>query len=245
MSSWRHHRYNFGLFPSQGLLSTVAIEVYWAAGSPYCWRVLLALQLKGLPWRGHLLTTDLHEHKSPQMLAMNPRGRLPVLRDGDYVVFESLAVLYYLEQKYPAPPLFGRSPEEAGVIMRVVLEFQAYIETDLMRIVDELARPAPRFGEAPLLRAMHTVAREARTIEGRLSKGDWIVGDAVSAADIAIYPCIRLLHRALLRPGAQELASRFLPAEVHYPQLARWLRRMEALPGYEGTLPPGWQKLES
>jgi len=222
----------------------VGIEVYWAAGSAYCWRVLLALQLKGLPWRGHLLSTDLQEHKSPQILAMNPRGRLPVLRDGDYVVFESLAVLYYLEQKYPSPPLFGHSPEEAGVIMRVMLEFQAYIETDLMRIIDELGKIAPRFGEAPLTRAMHTVAREARTIEARLSKGDWIVGESVSAADVAIYPCIRVLHRALLRPGAQELASRFLPAEVHYPQLARWLRRMEALPGFEGTLPPGWQKLD-
>jgi glutathione S-transferase len=245
MSSCGHHRYNFSPFPSQGTAHTVEIEVYWAEGCPYSWRVLLALTLKGLPWRGHLLSTDLQEHKSPQMLALNPRGRLPVLRDGDYVVFESLAVLYYLEQKYPAPPLFGRSAEEAGVIMRVILEFQAYIETDLMRIVDELARPAPRFGEAPLLRAMHTVAREARTIEGRLSKGDWIVGEGVSAADVAIYPCIRLLHRALLRPGAQELASRFLPAEVHYPQLARWLRRMEALPGYEGTLPSGGQKLET
>ncbi len=65
-----------------------------------------------MPWRGHLLSTDLQEHKSPQMLAMNPRGRLPVLRDGDYVVFESLAVLYYLEQKYPSPPLFGHSPRK-------------------------------------------------------------------------------------------------------------------------------------
>jgi glutathione S-transferase len=74
-----------------------------------------------------------------------------------------------------------------------------------------------------------------------LSKGDWIVGDAPSAADLFIYPCIRVLHRALLRPGAQELASRFLPAEVHYPQLARWLRRVEALPGHARTLPPGWQ----
>lgn len=222
----------------------MGIEVYWAAGSPFCWRVLLALTLKRLPWESHLLQPDLHEHKSPQMLAMNPRGRLPVLRDGDYVVFESLAVLYYLEQKYPSPPLFGHSPEEAGVIMRVIVEFQAYIEADLTRIINELARPAPRFGEAPLLRAMHTVAREARTIEARLSQGNWIVGEGVSAADIAIYPCIRLLHRALLRPGAQELASRFLPADVHYPQLARWLRRMEALPGYERTLPPGWQKLD-
>jgi glutathione S-transferase len=220
------------------------IDVYWGAGSAYCWRVLLALEQKGLSWNGHLLSIDLQEHKSPQMLAMNPRGRLPVLRDGDYVVFESLAVLYYLEQKYPEPRLFGHSPEEAGVIMRVMVEFQTYIEPDLMLIVAELRQPVPRIGPA-LTRAMHTVAREARTIEGRLSKGDWIVGDAPSAADLFIYPCIRVLHRALLRPGAQELASRFMPAEVHYPQLARWLRRMEALPGYERTLPPGWQKLES
>jgi glutathione S-transferase len=215
------------------------IDVYWGADSPYCWRVLLALELKGLAWRSHLLDTDLQEHKSPQMLAINPRGRLPVLRDHDYIVFESLAVLYYLEQKYPARPLFGRSPEEAGVIMRVINEFQAYIETDLMRLIGELQAPALQVSAAST-RAMHTVAREARTIEARLSKGNWIVGDQVSAADVAIYPCIRLLHRALLRPGAQELASRFLPAEVHYPQLAQWLRRMEELPGYERTLPPGW-----
>lgn len=221
------------------------IDVYWASGSPFCWRVLLALEMKRLPWRSHLLQTDFQEHKSPQLMAMNPRGRLPVLKDGDYVVFESLAVLYYLDLKYPDPPLFGHSPEEAGVIMRVVNEFQAYIEADLMRLVGALSGPAPRFGEAALLRAMHTVAREARTIEGRLSKGDWIVGDAPSAADIAIFPCIRVLHRALLQPGAQELASRFLPAEVHYPQLASWLRRMETLPGFEKTLPPGWQKLPS
>ncbi|MET0280760.1 MAG: glutathione S-transferase family protein [Steroidobacteraceae bacterium] len=221
------------------------IDVYWGADSPYCWRVLLALELKGLAWRSHLLATDLQEQKSPQMLAINPRGRLPVLRDNDYIVFESLAVLYYLEQKYPARPLFGRSPEEAGVIMRVINEFQAYIETDLMRLIGELQAPAPLQVSAASTRAMHTVAREARTIEARLSKGDWIVGDQVSAADVAIYPCIRLLHRALLRPGAQELASRFLPAEVHYPQLAQWLRRMEELPGYERTLPPGWHKLAS
>ena len=219
------------------------IDVYWGADSPYCWRVLLALELKQLPWRSHLLVTDLQEQKSPQMLAINPRGRLPVLRDNDYVVFESLAVLYYLEQKYPATPLFGHSPEEAGVIMRVINEFQAYIESDLMRLIGELQAPAPLQVGTALTRAMHTVAREARTIEARLSKGDWIVGDAVSAADVAIYPCIRLLHRALLRPGAQELATRFLPAEVHYPQLERWLRRVEALRGFEKTWPPGWQKV--
>src|SRR5512139_1206321 len=102
------------------------IDVYWSANSPFCWRVLLTLELKGLAWRSHPMQTDLQEHKAPQMLAMNPRGRLPVVKDGDYVVFESLAVLYYLDRKYPSPPIFGRSAEEGGVIMRVINEFQAY-----------------------------------------------------------------------------------------------------------------------
>ena len=213
----------------------MAMDVYWTRDCPYSWRVLLALELKGLPYRGHLLNTDLQEHKAPQMLAMNPRGRLPVLRDGDYVVFESLAVLYYLDLKYPAPPLFGHSPEEAGVIMRVINEFQAYTEAELMRIVEAvLHRSQPILGDS-LTHAMHLVAGEARTIESRLARGDWIVGDAVSAADLAIYPCIRLLHRALMRPQARELSARFLPAEVHYPSLARWMQRVEALPGYQRT----------
>jgi glutathione S-transferase len=196
---------------------------------------MLALELKGLAWRSHPMNTDLQEHKAPQMLAMSPRGRVPVLRDGDYVVFESLAVLYYLDLKYPAPPLFGHSPEEAGVIMRVINEFQAYTEAELMRIVSAVLHQHPPRLDDELTHAMHLVAGEARTIENRLAKGEWIVGDAVSAADIAIYPCIRLLYRALMRPEARELATRFLPAEVHYPGLARWMRRVEALPGYKQT----------
>jgi glutathione S-transferase len=171
---------------------------------------------------------------------MNPRGRLPVLRDGDYVVFESVAVLYYLDRKYPEPPIFGRSAEEGGVILRVIDEFQTYTEAELMRILYSLrGRTGSAFGER-IAQAMHVVAGEARTIEGRLSKGDWIVGDAVSAADLAIYPCIRVLLEELLRPEAQELAARFLPAEIQYPALARWMRRMEALPGFRKTWPPDW-----
>ena len=96
----------------------MAIDFYWGSGSPACWRVALALEFKGLKYNSHLLHFDRQEHKSPQMLAMNFRGKLPVLRDNNYVVFESLAIVHYLDQKYPAPPIFGRNPEEAGVIMR-------------------------------------------------------------------------------------------------------------------------------
>ena len=121
----------------------MAIDLYWGSGSPQCWRVMLALEHKRLPWTSHPLQLARQDHKSPQMLAMNPRGRVPVLKDGDYVVFESVAVLYYLDLKYPDPPIFGRTPEEAGVIMRVIEEFQAYTEDYLMRICQVLDSGGP------------------------------------------------------------------------------------------------------
>jgi len=220
----------------------MAIDLYWGSGSPYAWRVLLALEFKHVPYTSHVLQFSKQEHKSPQMLALNPRGRVPVLKDGDYVVFESLAVLYYLDLKYPDPPIFGRTPEEAGVIMRVICEFQAYAEDQVTNILRTVFGLAPS-GPAPdLTEAMHVVASEARTIEGRLSKSNWIVGESCSAADMVIFPSIQLLRRALNRPAARDLSSRFLPIETHYPALGRWIARVEALPGYERTYPPHWRE---
>jgi glutathione S-transferase len=222
----------------------MAIDVYWGSGSPFSWRVLLALEYKRLQYTNHLLQFSKQEHKSPHMLSLNFRGRVPVLKDGDYVVFESLAVLFYLDRKYPDPPLFGRSPEEAGVIMRVICEYQAYTEEHVMKIVNAFFVRTP--GKSPkqdeLADAMHRVASEARSIEARLAKSDWVVGESLSAADIIIFPSLQILLRALARPEASDLSSRFLPLQVNYPALSRWIERVEALHGYDRTFPPHWRQ---
>jgi glutathione S-transferase len=220
----------------------MAIDFYWGSGSPPCWRVALALEHKGLPYSSHLLQFDRQEHKSPQMLAMNFRGRLPVLRDEDYVVFESLAILYYLDRKYPEPPIFGRTPEESGVIMRVICEYQSYAEPPLKQITGALQQQRQdRKMDDALAEAMTRVAGEARSIEQRLARSDWVVGETFSAADMMIYPDIRLLVRMLQKPQAHELATRFLPMEVNYPAIGRWLNRVSGLPGHERTWPPHWR----
>ena len=222
----------------------MAIEVFWGSGSPFAWRVLLALEYKRLPYVSHLLQFSKQEHKSPQMLALNPRGRVPVLKDGDYVCFESLAILYYLDQKYPQPPIFGRTPEEAGTIMRLICEYSAYIEPNVTKIARAIffdKEHADLSGDE-ITAAMHAVASEARTIEGRLSKSEWIVGDSYSAVDMVIYPGIQLLRRALEKPQAAALSSRFMPVEVNYPALGRWLGRVAAQSGYERTYPPHWRE---
>ncbi len=220
----------------------MALELYWGSGSPYSWRVMLALEHKRLPYASHLLEFSKQEHKSPQMLKLNPRGLLPVLRDGDYVIFESLAILYYLDEKYPDPPLFGRTPEEAGTIMRVICEYQANAEP----LIGSVSRAvfagslAQRMDE--MTATVHRIASEARVIEARLSQCDWIVGEQVSAVDFVVFPGIQLLLRALNREEAAELRSRFLPLQANYPALARWFARVEALPGYERTYPPHWRR---
>jgi glutathione S-transferase len=221
----------------------MAIEIYWGSGSPYSWRVLLALEYKRLAYDSHLLQFSKQEHKSPQLLRMNPRGRVPVLRDGDYVVFESLACLLYLDRKYPEYPLFGTSAEEAGTIMRVICEYQAYAEQYVTQIVsavflDQLDQQAEE-----VTKAMHIVGGEARTIEGRLSKSDWLVGEQPSAADLTVFPGIMLLRRAMEKREAGDLRSRFLPMESTYPAIARWIGRMEQMPGYERSYPPHWRDL--
>ena len=60
-------------------------------------------------------------------------------------------------------------------------------------------------------------------------------------ADFVVFPGIQLLLRALERREAQELRAHFLPMDARYPSIAAWMRRVEALPGYDRTFPPHWR----
>ena len=83
------------------------IEIYYVSGSPYSWRVMLTAEVKGVPHQPHVLQLSKGEHRSPEYLKMNPRGREPLLRDGDFVVTESLAMMIYLDRLSEQNPLFG------------------------------------------------------------------------------------------------------------------------------------------
>lgn len=222
----------------------MALELWWGSGSPYSWRALLALEYKQLPYVSHLVHFAKQEHKSPQLLRMNPRGRVPVLRDGDYVCFESLAIIEYLDRKYPGNPLLGRTPEETGTIVRVISEYHAYVEEHIKKVIYAILFQSGDGGHSDdVTRAMHLLAAEARTIEGRLASSAWLVGEHFSAADVVIFPGIQMLLRALDRREAHELRGRLLPIETNYPAIAAWIQRVEALPGYERTYPPHWREV--
>ena len=220
----------------------MALEIWWGSGSPYSWRALLALEYKQLSYVSHLVQFAKQEHKAPALLKMNPRGRVPVLKDDDYVCFESLAILQYLDRKYPEPPLFGRTAEEAGTIMRVICEYQSYAEEHIMRIIQAILFQGVEGRMEEVERAMGYVLKEAGTIEQRLATSAWLVGEAFSAADTVVFPGIQMLLRSLDRREAHELRTRFLPLESNFPAIAAWIGRVQTLPGYERTVPPHWKE---
>jgi glutathione S-transferase len=220
----------------------MALEIWWGSGSPYSWRALLALEYKQLSYVSHLVQFAKQEHKAPALLKMNPRGRVPVLQDDDYVCFESLAILHYLDRKYPQPPLFGATAEEAGTIERVICEYQSYAEEHIMRIIQAILFQGIEGRMEEIERVMGHVLKEAGTIERRLATSAWLVGEAFSAADIVVFPGIQMLLRSLERREAQELRPRFLPLQRNFPAIAAWIGRVQALPGYERTVPPHWKE---
>jgi glutathione S-transferase len=59
---------------------------------------------------------------------------------------------------------------------------------------------------------------------------------------VVVFPGIQMLLRALDRREAQELRSRLLPLDASYPAISAWIKRVEALPGYERTYPPHWRE---
>jgi glutathione S-transferase len=220
----------------------MAIELYWGSGSPFAWRVMLTLEVKGLAYESKLLEFSKGDHKAPAYLRLNPRGKVPTLKDGDFVIYESLAIMSYLDRKYPDPPLFGETPEETGLIWRALAECESY----LVPAGDKVVRPI-FFGKgldrvAEIEQAAQTCRHELRKIDEGLAASRWLVGDKISAADIGVFPLIQLLLRASSKDAAQPFNLGLIPLEETFPNVARWVRQIEALPNYQRTYPPHWRQ---
>jgi len=219
----------------------MALEVYWASGSPFSWRVLLTLEVKQLPYQSKLLTFSQREHKSPEYLALNPRGKVPTLKDGDFLLYESLAIMAYLDSKYPERPLFGRTPQEIGTIWRLVSEGISYVCDPIGKVVGPLFFGGAAEKETEIRMAATAVYAELARLEAVVTESPWLAGEAISAADIVVYPWMQMLVRAAAKEAAKPLNLEFLPFDVRYPCLSAWVKRIEAIPGYERTYPPHWK----
>ena len=219
----------------------MTIEIFWGSGSPYAWRAMLALEAKKIPYVSRLLEFSKEEHKAPGFLALNPRGKVPTLKDGDFVLSESLAIMAYLDRKYPDPPLFGRTPEETGQVWKAISESVSYLEPPGYRIVIPIFFGTAEDNLDDIRAAVPEVHEELGLMERRLDAESWLALGRLSAADLAVYPFVEVLLRAAGKESAQPLGLGLLPFAERYPAIEKWRERIRTMPGYDNTYPPHWR----
>ncbi len=191
------------------------IELYEFPLSGNCHKVRLLLSMLKLSYRSVPLNGAQAEHKSAELLAMNPFGQLPVLRDGDTVIRDSQAILIYLAARY------GDSrwlPAESADLARVTAWlFTAANEVargpNALRLHYKLGRTVD------LNDAQRTSESLLRIMEAHLAGRDWLATEHPSIADLAVYPYLALAHE-----GKLDLSG--------FHAITGWLRRVQQLPGY-------------
>ena len=219
----------------------MALECYFMSGSPFAWRALLALQLKGLEFKATEVHGSKGDNKTPEYLAMNPHGQVPVLKDGDTTVYESLAILAYLDRQYPEKPLFGATPEESALIWQRTMELNSHLFSNMSNLVRAVFRGAVEGNEEALNEDIATIKEELSEVTGWFNGEDYLAGDSMSAVDISLYPMLALLLRLMGNVSNEKLIIDFIPIAEHFPAIAAWMTRVEAMPGFDAVYPPHWK----
>jgi glutathione S-transferase len=210
------------------------ITFYYASGSPYAWRAWLGLEHKGAAYELKTLSFDKGDLQTPAFQALTPRGKVPVIVDDGFALWESAAILEYLEDKFAAAPrLFSADLRERATQRRLVREIDAYVVPHMEHLADAiLFTPAEQQSEARIQEIQAEFQEELARWEGLT--GDYVAG-ALSAADFTLYPVLALVERfGKRKPGA-------IRSDLIGPKLTRWMARMAALPVVRTTWPPHWK----
>ena len=171
------------------------ITLFGSKGSPNTARVQWCLEELGTPYTTTLLDLAKGEQKKPEYVAINPNGRVPTLRDGDYVVWESAAIIAYLGDAYGAGRLVPSDAKGRGT----VLQWLFWQNSDLGPHVGApwYLKLNVRMGRGPLdpaafaasvEKAHATLALFDRMLAGK----DWLAGSAFSLADLSAAESVHL-----------------------------------------------------
>lgn len=209
---------------------------YCGSGSPYAWRVWLGLEHKAIAYELKMLSFSEGDLRTPEYSAINPRRKVPAIVDDGFALYESAAILEYLDER-PSPagaPLFPGDVRTRAIVRRMVLEADLYFATSMEHIVEQvLFTPQEQWNLERIASARAALAEECRMWEGQM-RGNWLAGDAQSAADFTLYPLIALTRRMQRRKPDLDVEG------MLGPRLRAWMARLEALPTLHRTWPPHW-----
>ena len=199
---------------------------YYLSSNVY--RARVALNLKGVAYDDEIINVLEGDSASPAYKAINPQGKVPALRDGDVIVTQSLAILEYLEEKIPDPPLLpadleGRARVRSLSLSLVSDSFALLPSRIRIYLADDLRQDEPG-----VRRWCHDwVCRGLKTLEdsvaGDPATGTYCHGDALTLADICLASII-------------QVARRYDCDLAPYPTVTAIYERCAALPAFRDAL---------
>jgi glutathione S-transferase len=202
-------------------------EIIGSARSTYTWAVCMVCEEKGIEYV--LMERPL---RAPEIIAIHPLGKMPVLRHGDVELFESKAIATYLDRSFPGPYVFPSDPRRAALTEQWVSLVNTVIDRTLIRtylfayIATKSADGGP---DREAIKAVMPALREQLAVlDKAVAKTGYLVDDQFTFADINLLP---ILYRIRQFPEGAEV----LAAATH---LAGYLDGRAARPSFKSTIPP-------
>lgn len=199
------------------------MKLYWHPFSVFPRRIQIALREKGLAYEEVVVDLPGGALRGAEFRRLNPFGQVPVLEDGEVLISESIAILEYLEERHPAPPLMPADAASRAAVRQFMLGSGDYLAPAWKAWV------APRFSDVraddPSVAAGRDgVAAHLDVLEARLG-GEWLVG-AYSLADVCYAPFVTSFEFL----GLGDLVEA-------RPAVRGWVRRLGERPAVRETAP--------
>ena len=206
------------------------IVIHGVRGSPYVRSAQLCLEEKGLAYRLHPLGPG--EMYGEAYRAMHPFARVPALEHGDYRLYETQAILRYLDAAFPEPPLQPAEPRALGRMNQIIGVNDAYFFPKVASVIVFNRIVGPVFmgrtpDEAAIAEAMPMARGCIAELDRLLDGQPFMAGEALSLADLMLAP--QLDFFAATPEGADVLTG---------TGLLTWLARMNERPSMRNTQRP-------
>lgn len=204
------------------------MKLYHFPISPNSRRAIAVLHHLGLECELHTVNLVKGEQMQPAFLKLNPNHMIPALIDGDFVLWESNAIMQYLCSKVPDNSLLPTDPKTHADIVRWQFWQTAHFGRACgVFIFEHIIKSALNLGEPDdqeLAKATDSFHRFAKILEDHLTGRDWLVGDTLTLADFSVGSFLDLA------------------AMAHYPiagysEISRWYKAIEQIPAWQSSAP--------